>query len=99
MEGTAGSDVDEELESKRLCSDCIGEEYLSAEIMARGEARTCSYCGTPGRTISISELADRLEAVFERYFKRTSDQMSGFDYAMQKEVSATGRVPGIQLRM
>jgi hypothetical protein len=82
---TLADDDDDVLERRHLCSDCIGEEYLSAEIQQHGGPATCSYCQETGKTIPLSELAGLLEAVFEQHYRRTSPDMSGFDYAMQKE--------------
>ncbi len=85
MAQAATLDEDVALEDRRLCSDCIGDAFLSGEIKLHGDPGTCSYCAQEGRTIGLSALADRVEVVFEQHYRRTSDQMSGYDYAMQKE--------------
>jgi hypothetical protein len=47
------SDDDTEIKDRRLCSGCIGEAFLRAEIEKEGESDTCHYCGNQGPTISI----------------------------------------------
>lgn len=85
MVSTDGADGEECLGAKRLCSACVGESFLQAEIDAHGEDAICSYCGSVGKTFSIEEMADRVETAFEHHFRRTADQPSGFEYAMMKE--------------
>ena len=68
----------EELRAKTICSSCVGEEYLSDEIAARGNRNKCSYCGERGRTYSVGALAERVETAFEQHYVRTSDQPDGY---------------------
>lgn len=56
---------------KRICSNCIGESFLSNLVEENGKRRKCSFCGITGKTISVEELADRTEAVFEKFYQRT----------------------------
>jgi hypothetical protein len=72
-------------EDRRLCSDCVGELFLRAEIAKRGRVAVCSYCGHEGKTFSIAEVADAVEHAFEEHFYRTSTEPSGMEYAMIKE--------------
>lgn len=70
-------------EEKRICADCINEEYLSDEIRNSGDALPCSYCsgnGTP--SWALSDLADRVHTAIQEHYQRTSDQPSAFDLAM-----------------
>lgn len=70
-------------EEKRICADCINEEYLSDEIRNSGDALPCSYCsgnGTP--SWALSELAGRVHTAIQEHYQRTSDQPSAFDLAM-----------------
>ena len=68
----------EELKARSICFSCVGEEYLSGEISARGNRNKCSYCGERGRTYSVGELAERVETAFEQHYVRTSDQPDGY---------------------
>lgn len=49
--------------SKHICSACVGEAYLSAEISVAGRTVECDYCGDTAPSISIAELAERVEEV------------------------------------
>jgi hypothetical protein len=33
------------LENKRICNECVGEQYLKQEVNGTGVAAECSYCG------------------------------------------------------
>jgi hypothetical protein len=59
---------------KRICHECVGETYLAEMIAASGHPARCSYCDDTAPAWSISELADQIEAVFERHYTRTSEQ-------------------------
>lgn len=74
-----------ELEMRRLCSQCIGEDFLCAEVQRDGESATCSYCQRKGKTISIGELADRIEAALRDHFHCTATEPSALEYAMMSE--------------
>lgn len=71
-------------EDRRLCFDCVGEAFLRAEIEKHGRAGVCFYCGGDGKSFSIGEMADRIEAAFEQHLYRTPDEPSGIEYAMSK---------------
>jgi hypothetical protein len=73
------------LDSLRLCSDCVGESFLRAEIEKRGQAGICFYCEGEGKTFSIGEMADEIETAFEEHFYCTPTGPSDYDYAMVKE--------------
>jgi HEPN/RES N-terminal domain 1/RES domain len=79
------SDDDTEVKDRRLCSGCIGEAFLRAEIEKEGESGTCHYCGKSGVTTSIDEMADRIETAFEQHYQRTATEPSLMEYAMIKE--------------
>jgi len=59
---------------KRICHECVGEPYLAELIAVSGSPACCSYCDETGPTWSVSELADQIEAAFERHYTRTSEQ-------------------------
>lgn len=83
----AADDEDDldELKERRICAVCVGDEYLRKEILSGGEDHDCDYCEDSGKTISIEELADRIEGAFEEHYVRTPTEPSGFEYAMAKE--------------
>jgi hypothetical protein len=78
------SDTDDS-EVKHICFACVGEEFLHAEIETQGEQATCSYCGKLRSSISILQLADRIEGAFAEHYRRTSTEPSSLEYMMMKE--------------
>jgi hypothetical protein len=79
-------DVDEsEIAKRRLCSSCVREQFLRNEIEREGENARCFYCKEEGKTISIEQMADRVDYAFEQHFELTPNEPSGFEYMMMKE--------------
>src|SRR5579864_5565857 len=76
---------DRELKDRRLCSGCVGDAYLRAEIDKDGESSLCDYCGDEGMTITIDEMADRIETAFDQHYQVTATEPSSMEYAMMKE--------------
>jgi hypothetical protein len=72
------ADADETAD-KRICSVCIGDAYLKAEVEREGATATCDYCNTEGPTISIGDFADLAHAVFDAYFDRTANEPEGVE--------------------
>lgn len=70
---------------RRVCSACIGEPYLRAEIERHGEKKVCSYCGARKKTWSIDTVADRVEKAFEEHYELTSDQPTAFESALTND--------------
>jgi hypothetical protein len=64
----------EKLKIKRLCYQCIGEQYLKDEVQQKGQRGRCSYCSRSVQSYTIGAIADRVETAFEQHFRRTSDQ-------------------------
>ncbi|WP_455232464.1 RES family NAD+ phosphorylase [Geopseudomonas aromaticivorans] len=60
--------------AKRICHECIGEEYLSNEVAATGVAAKCNYCDQKAATWALEQLAERIETAFDHHYSRTSDQ-------------------------
>jgi hypothetical protein len=80
-----GIDMQTSNEAKRICCECVGDNYLREQIEFRGEERNCSYCDGRGETFSIGEMADEVEKAFEEHFYRTATEPSGMEYAAMKE--------------
>lgn len=93
MPGVEDEDDLDELKKRRICSVCVGDEYLRKEILSDGEDHDCDYCEESGKTISIEELADRIEGAFEGHYFRTPTEPSGFEYAIASEEGGWDR-PG-----
>ncbi len=68
-------DIDE-LKAKRLCHNCIGEAYLRAEVLLKGQCGQCSYCDRSSQSYTIKDIAECVDTAFEQHFRRTSDQSS-----------------------
>ncbi len=68
------NDDTNDLATKHICFECVGEDYLSAEIKEKGPVAKCSYCKQTAESYAIGELADRIETAFEHHYVRTSDQ-------------------------
>ncbi len=82
------SDVDNvpEVAERRVCAGCVGEAYLKAEIERTGEVAECYYCAeSEDNTITIEELAARVETALEQHYERTSAEPEGIEYLLQKE--------------
>ena len=74
-----------EIDQRVLCSTCIGDDFLSAEIARHGKLGVCDYCNNDGAVTPIGELADRVETAFDSHYRRTSPEPSDFEYALRKE--------------
>ena len=70
------------IKENNLCFRCVGEAYLSAEVRSQGKRRKCSYCGRTRRCYDIGMMAERIEAVFEEHYVRTSDQPNSWQVTM-----------------
>ena len=60
-------------DARPVCVQCIGDEFLTAEILKTGQTAVCGYCGKTDKTETISELADRFHDVFEEHYERAGE--------------------------
>jgi len=72
----------EELAKLRLCSDCVGESFLSAEIERRGVENICSYCGENGKTYSIAQVSDEVAVAFRDHYDLTRSDENNYDWQL-----------------
>ena len=79
------SEDDIETADRRLCSECVRDEFLRTEIEREGTRSTCYYCAQSGITITIEEMADRVETAFERHYYHTDTETSSTDYTAMRE--------------
>ena len=63
-------------ETKLICRDCIGDEFLANEVKLRGAVRQCNYCGERGKTLTLEDVADRVHTALSEHFYLTPDYMS-----------------------
>src|SRR5688572_22331401 len=76
----------EELKENRICTDCVREEFLRAEIERLGANEQCSYCDGDEKSISLEEFADYVDTAFEQHYHRTSPEPEdGLEYLQAKE--------------
>lgn len=68
--------------AKRICCQCVREDYLSEEIERDGTDALCDYCGEEDKTWTIGDLADRVETAFEDHYVRTPDQPSAWEQSL-----------------
>lgn len=61
-------------EGLRICAECIGDSFLKAEIQSVGIEAPCSYCEGEEKTVSVEEIANRIEEVLNDHFARTPDE-------------------------
>lgn len=85
MENIVHSVDSDDLEAKRICYACIGEQYLSDEVRAKGKRDKCSYCDKARRTFSLDKMAARVATAFEQHYYRTSDQPNDYEYMLQRD--------------
>lgn len=72
----------EELRAKRICFQCVGEEYLAQEIEEHGREGLCSYCGSEAQSWDVDELAVRVNTAFDEHYIRTPDNPDVFESSM-----------------
>ena len=70
----------EEIAKLRICSNCVGEAFLSNEMRTRGVERVCSYCERTGSTYSVDELADEVETAFRDHYYLTDSEPDLIEY-------------------
>jgi hypothetical protein len=56
--------VEDSESEKYVCSACIGDYVLQAEILAGGAERCCSYCEENGVAVAIEQVSDRVDEVY-----------------------------------
>ena len=72
----------EEVAKLWLCSDCVGESFLSAEIERLGAKSVCSYCEGSGKTYSIAQIADEVAVAFRDHYDLTRSEPDLIEYHM-----------------
>ncbi|SKA33260.1 RES domain-containing protein [Enhydrobacter aerosaccus] len=77
-------DIDK-LKLKRICDDCVGEPFLKDLIQKTGKKRKCAYCKISAPTISVGELAERVDGAFDRHYRRTSTEPDGYQWMAMKD--------------
>ena len=71
----------------RICSRCIGEQYLRDEVSQRGEAGQCSYCNKSSACYPMKEMAIRVQSALEQFYRNA-------DSCMDRLIRFLGRLEG-----
>ena len=69
----------QEDDSKHICYDCIGDEFLAEEVKTNGSPNQCNYCSSNSKTITLGELSSRVHGVVEEHFVRTPSEPNWMD--------------------
>lgn len=71
----------ESLAAKRICCNCVSEDFLRAEIAADGAVALCDYCGEDEeKTRPIRDVAASVEQAFGDHYVRTATEASPSEY-------------------
>lgn len=65
-----------------ICSECIEESFLKAEIEQQGNQQVCDYCGVNRACFSLEVISDMTEQAIEEHYVRTPPEPSELQYAM-----------------
>lgn len=64
---------------RRVCLECVDEEYPRAQTENHGEEGTCFYCEQHAKTFSLAQIADLTDLVlpsFYRYLPKEEDDVT-----------------------
>ncbi|WP_316360230.1 RES family NAD+ phosphorylase [Devosia sp.] len=75
----------EELKSKLICSNCIGEKYLRELVGRTGVEETCSYCSDTAPCITVGRLSEHVSGAFEAHYVRTTNEPDALQWMMMKD--------------
>ena len=69
-----------------ICHDCIGDEFLAAEVREQGSPSRCKYCGQTREALPLGMLAHRVHEVLEEYFELMPSQPTdGYGMFLQRQ--------------
>jgi len=65
---------------ERVCSNCIGEEYLKLQVKGSTSTDDCSFCERRAcKTLPISELAAFVSNMLEEHYQATASEPDGLE--------------------
>ena len=73
--------IEYSLDSK-ICDECIGDGYLKEEINKIGKTAKCKFCGSRNKTITLSNLSDKVEIAILQHFDRTATDPDEWEYRL-----------------
>jgi hypothetical protein len=57
---------------RRVCSECVEDQFLRAKIEKEGQSGICFYCELNGKTFSIDQPADLVKIALSELFELTT---------------------------
>lgn len=75
--------------AKRICYACICDRYLAAQVKANGLVGVCAYCVETDPSLTIEELADKIETAFADHYTRTAEMPDSLEERMQADPEST----------
>ncbi|NQE61463.1 RES family NAD+ phosphorylase [Caulobacter sp. RHG1] len=76
---------DEDDDGRWVCAECVGETYLSDQILASRDETTCAFCEQEAACITIDELAGWVETAFGAHYYRTSNEPDAMQSMMLRD--------------
>ncbi|MDV3662438.1 hypothetical protein CMU70_18560 [Elizabethkingia anophelis] len=70
---------------KKICTECIAEDYLNKYIITNGKLTRCSFCKKQNPAINFSDLSTLVREALENHYERTATQPSDFEILVQNE--------------
>ena len=65
----------------RICHDCVGDRFLSAQVKAEGLPSLCTHCGeTEEEAVTLDDLADVIHPVLQEEFELARDDPTRYGY-------------------
>lgn len=78
------SEIDD-IKSRKVCSSCVGDNYLSEEVLKFDIQAQCNYCEQEAKVINVDELSSEVENAIDTHFIRTPVDPDYFESCMHKE--------------
>ena len=72
-------------DTKRICHECIGEEFLADVVTKKGHRVLCSYCGGTREALTLQTLADCIHEALQKHFEMTASDPSAYEYTLMRE--------------
>ena len=65
----------------RICHDCVGDQFLSAQVKANGLPSRCTHCGEiEEEAVTLDELADLIHPVLQEEFELARGDPTRYGY-------------------
>ena len=82
----------QENDTDLVCDSCLGDAFLIDQVIEDGTSGRCSYCGETSQTLTLANLADRIDKVLQRHFEYSGE--SELELAMLRHGFHPGDRPG-----